>query len=237
MNLLLQPRYVNWHSYRLIIWLIFLLLIAYVRPEVKAESNDACYNLPAITSKSFLNLEGEEGAVPWQEQYIPIGRLELKNAEIEPSTLNILSDYDLTSIAVMSWKDNNKKPIFDFSVGEGSNLDANEWCFGCAQSFDGQIIIKNADKESKKWMEYGRIKSLCVSINRRPIAHIILSDTSEWQWIDLSPFFADERLQKRLDKKSLHYGDILQFKILDIYKGKYEKTIAIAEWLGGEGVP
>ena len=142
------------------------------------------------------------------------------------NTLKNMEDLNLNTVWVI------KNPIgqkFSFSL----NINKAS-CFGCPYTFYGVINMFNGYcKTETIWGNYSRVKTLKVYFNDKPVCILELSDTWQFQTIDISKYFINTYLGKNnKDAINVINGDKLTFQIVDIYKGNKFLSVAISEFMG-----
>ncbi|PWJ37904.1 NADase-type glycan-binding domain-containing protein [Sediminitomix flava] len=172
-------------------------------------------------------IEGEKWGFHSGKIGIPYASSSLANQGSNNYTINNIFDLDLRT----AWIEGDSNDgighfiSFEFDFSEKYNG------FGKPYNFYGIIEVFNGYcKSEKHWKENSRVKQLQVSLNEKPICLIELEDTWQYQRVDIRKFFKDNYYFPDAPYVISH-GDVIAFRIMEIYEGDKYKDTAISEFV------
>lgn len=197
-------------------------------------------NYDTIYSKVFdtnsdnyeKSLSGYKKSEFWPMWSMPIGKPRASStlASLGNKSFSIknISDYDLNTAWVEGGKEYGIGEYFEFIFDFPINTE-----YAGAYQFQGICNIFNGYcKTVDLWNANSRVKMLKVYYNNIPICFVLLKDTWHFQTFDIGKYFKNRRQNKYLNAiYEIKKGDILKFKIVDVYKGNKYKEVAISEFL------
>ncbi|AZQ65388.1 hypothetical protein EI427_24560 [Flammeovirga pectinis] len=150
----------------------------------------------------------------------------LKENENLNYSVNNLSDLNLTTAWVEGEEGNGIGESFSFQFNWKNSYEG----YGKVYCFSGIIEVFNGYCKSEKlWLENGRIKQLKMYLNNYPVCLIELSDSWQYQKVNIQEFFKSE--YNLNGKFTLKDNDVLKFEIIELYPGTKYNDVCLSEFV------
>lgn len=189
-------------------------------PVIQAE----LINKDSYTYSESLIIYQEEEKWGWHSGKIGKGSAfsELSSTKSNDYDIENIYDLDLKTAWIKGEDGYGLNSFFQFEIELGTQY-REVYFNGIVEIFNGYC------KNKKTWEENARVNRLLLFINIEPVCLINLHDSWHYQSFDINQFLKSNMNPE--GKYKLKPGDVLKFKILDVFPGSKYKDVAISEFV------